>query len=202
MERAGHGLAVERTGTVGIEVRRERRPARGADQGVEVLGRHRRGVVDPGQLAWREQLASRFKLPEQALAVRRVVVLVLDLHQVQAARVTAVWVVEWLYGSDDAAAVADPGEHADARYVGACLCLLHSLPCWLDPGCPIWRRRVRRQVVLTDSGECMRAEGRSVLRDFRFGTPRFRDSDSEISTFRLRCFKQPRSAGRTRQRPR
>lgn len=56
----------------------------------------------------------------------RVVVLVLDLHQVQAARVIAVWTVVWLYGSDDAAAVADPGEHADSGDVGACGCLLHS----------------------------------------------------------------------------
>ncbi len=62
----------------------------------------------------------------------RVVVLVVDLHQVESARFTVVW----SYAGDYSPAVADACQHADAGYVGACLCVLHSLSCRPDPRVP------------------------------------------------------------------
>ena len=65
--------------------------------------------------------------------MRRVVVLVLDLHQVQA---TGFVVVVWSDAGNDAPAVADAGQHTDAGHVGACLWLLHTLSCRPDPRVP------------------------------------------------------------------
>ncbi len=131
-----HRLAVERTFAVRVDVGHERGPARGAQQGVEVVGRHRRALADPRQPVRLQEFTARFEFPQEAFAVRRVVVLVLDLHKVQAAGVAAVRIVVRTDGRDDPAPVADPGEHADPGDVGACLCLLHALSCWRGPRAP------------------------------------------------------------------
>ena len=108
MEGARDRLPVERAFPVGIEVGRERRPAGGAEERVEVLGGHGAARVRGRRQCVRlEQVSVRLDLPEDAFFGRRTVVLVLNVDEMQAPRLA----VEGLDGRDHPAPVADGREH-------------------------------------------------------------------------------------------
>ena len=110
MERARDWLAVQRPFAVGVEIGRERRPARGAQQRVEICRGH--GLAGGGirQRGRFKQVAFGFKLPQQAFCGWRVIVRVLQVDEVQTPRVT----VEGLDGRNHATPVTDGGQHAGA----------------------------------------------------------------------------------------
>ena len=95
----------------GVEVGRQRRPARRPQQRVEVVCGHRAaGVRRVRQGVRFEQMATRLQLPQEALLGRRVIVGVLQVDEVE----SPLLAVEGLDRRDHAATVADGGEHAGA----------------------------------------------------------------------------------------
>ena len=113
MKRTRQRLVAWRALAVGAEVRRERRPARGAEERVEVRRRHGVRTGGIGKRGGFEQSPARLDLPQQALLGRRAAVLVLDVDEVQSSSVS----VERLDGRHHATSVAHRGQHAGAGYV-------------------------------------------------------------------------------------
>ena len=116
MEGACQRLVTGRACSVGIQVRRKCRPARGAQERVEVAGGHGIGVPGIGQSCRLKERAARLQLPQQPLLDGRAAVLVFDVHEVQPSGLP----VERLDGGHDAAPIADRGEHAGAGDGGCC----------------------------------------------------------------------------------
>ena len=95
----------------GVEVGREGRPTRGAEQRIEVLCGHGATVVSGSRQGVRlQQVTVRLDLPQDALFGRRALVLVFEVDEMETSRLA----VEGLDGRDHAAPVADGGEHAGA----------------------------------------------------------------------------------------
>ena len=102
------GFPAERAFPVGVEVGRERRPAGGAEERVEVLGGHGAATLRGRRQRVRlEQMPVRLDLPQDAFLGRRAVVLVLDVDEMQPPR----GAVEGLDGSHHPTPVADGREH-------------------------------------------------------------------------------------------
>ena len=86
VERAGHRLWTERAVAVRVEPGGESGPARGAEEGVEVLRRHG-GHRRVGESVRFEERALRLEFPEEAFRGGRAPVLVFDVDEVEASGV-------------------------------------------------------------------------------------------------------------------
>ena len=93
-----------------VDVGRERRPARGAKERVEVFRAHGVRPSRVRQVGRFEEIPLGFQFPQQAFLAWGVVVLVFQVNEVDA----PVIAVEWFDGRDHAHSVTDGGEHAVA----------------------------------------------------------------------------------------
>ena len=116
VERTRHRLAAGNAFAARVDVGRERRPARGAKERVEVFRAHGVRPSRVRQVGRFQKVSFGFQFPQQALLAWGVVVLVLEVNEVDAPVVA----VEGFDGRDHAHSVTDGGEHAVARDVTSC----------------------------------------------------------------------------------
>ena len=110
MERAGYRLVPGRAITPEVQVRGERRPARGAHECVEVARCHGVGTRRIRQRRRFKDLAVRLQLPQQPLLDRRAAVLVFDVDKMKPPCLA----IERLDTGHHAAPVPDCGERPRA----------------------------------------------------------------------------------------
>ena len=116
MERTRDRLAAGNAFAPRVDVGRERRPARGAKERVEVFRAHGVRLSRVRQRGRFQKCSIGLQFPQQALLAWGVVVLVLQVNEVDAPVVA----VEGFDGRDHADPVTDGGEHAVARDVTSC----------------------------------------------------------------------------------
>ena len=110
MEGAGYGKTVERSCAVRIKERHGGRPAGGPEERVIIFSGHGIGGRKTRQVVRLEQDFVSFELPEKTFTDRKLIVLVLNMDEVKAARRT-------VHRRDlryDAASIAHDSEHPDA----------------------------------------------------------------------------------------
>ena len=122
VERTRHRLAAGNAFAARVHVGRERCPARGAKERVEVFRTHGVGLSRVRQRSRFQEVPFGLQFPEQAFLSRGMLVLVFQVDQVDASVVA----VEGFDGRDHAGPVADGGEHAGARDVASCGLGIHG----------------------------------------------------------------------------
>ena len=122
MERTRQRLIPQPTTIAGIQVRRQRCPARGPHKRVEVAGGHGVGTPRIRQRRRFKDLAVRLQLPKQPFRDGRAAILVLDVHEMQPPGLA----VERLHGRHHAAPIPNRREHSGARDRGCWSGLAHK----------------------------------------------------------------------------
>src|SRR5438045_2126175 len=103
MKRRRDWKPVERSARIGIDVRHHRRPTRGAEHRVELVGRHRWNGRHFRQSRWRYNLCMWLPLPDELVLAHAVGVGVFDSHEVEASLGCGVVLVD---SSNDASTVS------------------------------------------------------------------------------------------------